>query len=668
MSCVICNESKDPLIKVKEKGLSSLIDCSKKRNEDSICQSLIKSQIENTGVFVHENCRKRFTNKRRISIDKQERDRNTRKSTGSFNWKQNCFFCKEPCDSKNPSRKVWHLASTLQIRKSVLDTCKSKLESNADDEWALQVQKRTLECIDFVAAEARYHRSCRLQFENQNPSTDEPNAKKKRGRNVNSKQMESFDKACKWLEDEVSIHSMPEFRQKVKEFSGVNEPYDSRYLKKLLKDRYGSHISFSEENGKETIIYFLDMANFIINTKFKERFQDIKEESEMIIKTAANLIKSEIREKSYTNESYPTSEEIQSQWIPDSLRLFMSSFTKSIVKQESIGQSIVKSTSHQQLPPLLFALAVEVDHIYGSRWLNDELYKLGFAVSYNEVTRFKQACVVTQSIDDQIKRLSSESSFTQFIADNVDHNISTLDGKGTFHGMGIIASTVNSRGHIIEEIKIKRPQKLLKVDQLSLKATDVPIIDYDFPQQRKFNSILFKPSLELLYPCVLPESLNADILWHAAGLFSSQQKPRPNWSGYMQRISNGDHLPNSTITLLPIIDLNPSNYTCIYSTLLFVIDQCKKLDIVTPSITFDQPLWLKATEIVIEKSLNIVVHLGGFHTLISFAGSIGSLMDGSGIESMLQTVYGENTVKHMLGGKAIARALRGHNLVEVHLA
>lgn len=41
---------------------------------------------------------------------------------------------------------------------------------------------------------------------------------------------------------------------------------------------------------------------------------------------------------------------------------------------------------------------------------------------------------------------SSESeieneSFVQFIADNVDHNIQSLDGFGTFHGMGIIATS-----------------------------------------------------------------------------------------------------------------------------------------------------------------------------------------------------------------------------------
>ena len=41
------------------------------------------------------------------------------------------------------------------------------------------------------------------------------------------------------------------------------------------------------------------------------------------------------------------------------------------------------------------------------------------------------------------------------------------------------------------------------------------------------------------------------------------------------------------------------------------------------------------------------------------------LMDGSGIESILQKVYGENSVEYMmLGGKAIARALLKHILVE----
>jgi len=32
------------------------------------------------------------------------------------------------------------------------------------------------------------------------------------------------------------------------------------------------------------------------------------------------------------------------------------------------------------------------------------------------------------------------TQFVQYVADNVDHNIKTLDGNNTFHGMGMIAA------------------------------------------------------------------------------------------------------------------------------------------------------------------------------------------------------------------------------------
>ena len=49
---------------------------------------------------------------------------------------------------------------------------------------------------------------------------------------------------------------------------------------------------------------------------------------------------------------------------------------------------------------------------------------------------------------------------------------------------------------------------------------------------------------------------------------------------------------------------------------------------------------------------------------MSFAGYLDFVMDGFGIESVFKAVYGEDTVKHMLGGKAIAEALRAHILLE----
>lgn len=174
----------------------------------------------------------------------------------------------------------------------------------------------------------------------------------------------------------------------------------------------------------------------------------------------------------------------------------------------------------------MLALGVGLDHIYGSRWLIDDLFKLGFTVSYTEVTKYKQACSGVP-IDQQIKSLCPEEIFSQFVADNTDHNVQTLDGKGTFHGMGIIAATIKSREDIIEEIKVKKPGKLLKADEVASLGNQIPIMQYMLPSESKFVSVILRPKIELLMPYVMPSS-NADDIWTAAGLFSNKENPRPN--------------------------------------------------------------------------------------------------------------------------------------------
>ena len=46
-------------------------------------------------------------------------------------------------------------------------------------------------------------------------------------------------------------------------------------------------------------------------------------------------------------------------------------------------------------------------------------------------------------------------------------------------------------------------------------------------------------------------------------------------------------------------------------------------------ITFDLPLWIKATRIVLETGMRIVVRLVGFHILKNFSGCIGCIMAGA---------------------------------------
>ena len=61
-------------------------------------------------------------------------------------------------------------------------------------------------------------------------------------------------------------------------------------------------------------------------------------------------------------------------------------------------------------------------------------------------------------------------------------------------------------------------------------------------------------------------------------------------------------------------------------------------------------------------NMNIFVHLGGFHQLMRFLGSIGCLMEGCGLLAALGNVYAPITVGHMFSGKGFTRAIRGHML------
>ena len=75
----------------------------------------------------------------------------------------------------------------------------------------------------------------------------------------------------------------------------------------------------------------------------------------------------------------------------------------------------------------LFGLGVGNNHGIGSKTLLTEISKLGYAISCDEVKRYKQSV----SMDEDHKLDHIKDAITQFVVDNVDYNIDTLDGKGT---------------------------------------------------------------------------------------------------------------------------------------------------------------------------------------------------------------------------------------------
>jgi hypothetical protein len=56
------------------------------------------------------------------------------------------------------------------------------------------------------------------------------------------------------------------------------------------------------------------------------------------------------------------------------------------------------------------------------------------------VLMFERCAAITSNTELNIQ----PNSVVQYVADNADHSLRTIDGMGTFHGMGIIAAITPS--------------------------------------------------------------------------------------------------------------------------------------------------------------------------------------------------------------------------------
>ena len=309
------------------------------------------------------------------------------------------------------------------------------------------VRRRLSVCTDLVADEAVYHTDCHAKFFSSDWALV---SKENRGRKESTAKLSAFGKMCDWLDQQNELYTLQDLHNKMIEHSGGTDVYGTKRIKQKLQEKYGDYIFFAEISGQKNVVCFRNTASLIISDKwYEERNSNVDEEGTRILDMAAKLIKNSLRiavREKYTIDTFPSAEDATKLgWIPEELRRFLANIIKSEPKVESIGQCIVKAAMPRSvLPPILFALSVQLDHVFGSKWQLSLLEKLGFSLSYCEVNRFKQTVVMSDNIEDIIQSIACEGCYITFVADNVDHNTATLDGLRTFHGMGVMAVITNS--------------------------------------------------------------------------------------------------------------------------------------------------------------------------------------------------------------------------------
>ncbi|XP_037043653.1 uncharacterized protein LOC119079700 [Bradysia coprophila] len=603
------------------------------------------------GQFVHKHCRRDFG--RKSSKESYPEDLTaSNQITSDVSLDEICFFC--GCPAKYIENGKRRLDVEIAKTSKFIENLPANIAKRSD-EWSQKVANR-IEGKDLL--NATYHKNCNIHFQTLKsiPLCHGVSVAKQVGRPQNQSKLEALSKVVKLMEsaeDEIfSIKDLVELMQQE-----CDEIIENRYLKKKLLEYFGERVLVITNDGKPDLLVLSQSVKPLINKLYEQQLsRQGQSERDVYVSKAADIIKSEVLVASANKECYPSSETLsdvakQNQFLPNSLRRFLSEIfveANCELKIASIGQAIMQAMRPRTIiAPLQIGLGVQLHHAFKSKFLIETLHKMGFSSSYSEVLRFRYCAASTV---EEIH--PNPNQMVKFVADNIDHDTRTIDGKGTFHGMGIIAAFTPGQS---SKVVVRSKATIEDVKAVG----QIEVLPYS--NKPVGHGMCYEDVPELKYEDdFLPTTLLLNTTWLL-------RTTRPSWSGIMQLISHGSHPGNSSIKVLPMIDLAASDPTCIFSALHFLCKEAEKYG-VTPIITFDQPLWWKASLIIQDEPVSsrlkkIVLLLGGFHMQMSFLGSIGYLMTGTGLQECLETVYAPNSVIHMLSGKAIQRAVRGHFLV-----
>lgn len=671
--CLICGNELIENVVVVTNGISAISEASKKRKD-----SLHTKVLEKSSIKLHKSCRQQYTRPSSIQaavkkLDEQHNEPSTsttgvtrRSHHATFDFKMCCFICGKSANvsSKTPVkyRKAFHEISTIEFKDNFLNKCDIR-----NDEWGETVKARILSTIDLVAAESRYHKQCYTEF------TRSKSSETQKGR-PKTKLASTFDELCKYIEqNDECQYTLKEVQDIFKSLTEENEVYSDKHLKSLLQEHFKERLTVTNVSGRKNVLCLTDNVHKIMDQWYKSRDVNPEEERKRIVLAAASIIREDIQKKSYDFNSYPDLEAIKTggkNLIPETLDIFTSHVTKKKNMTESqrvdkkclvINHAIVSAVRPRSfLSPIQTSLALTLHRLYGSKHLINMLSTMGVCSSYNEATIYSASLVSAGSPNVE------QDGFIQHVFDNADVNVRTLDGLGTFHAMGGIQC-------ITPGSCVKAETTVQRISAGSFCNT-TSIREYAYPLKKR-NTGLSKMIIKDLNEIEQVRSVSSfpsTYLHPYNYVWLSDIQSQPGWSGFMTNlVTSSEECQRTYIMAVPFINLDPSNMSTIYTALQFAADQSKTQN-QTCIVTFDQPLFLKAIDIVAASDTTnniskIVVRLGGFHLLMSYMGAVGKIMEGSGLTDLWSTVYGKATVNHMMNGHAYDRCLRAFTLTAAAL-
>lgn len=186
---------------------------------------------------------------------------------------------------------------------------------------------------------------------------------------------------------------------------------------------------------------------------------------------------------------------------------------------------------------------------------------------------------------EQPEALTSLGLFAQYVFDNADFDINTIDGKNTFNCMGGIE--VVAPKHLIPPIEsLPRLTALLTAPKMA-PLSDIPIVLYERAdqidssmQQITIQTIINPSSVVDPY-----ENSYPDIIW-----LLGKGLGVPNvlsWHGFMHKHYSNKPYVVSSVHFLPFVNLKASSNDALNSVLEYAAESTRKNGQVTGFVTMD---------------------------------------------------------------------------------
>lgn len=306
-----------------------------------------------------------------------------------------------------------------------------------EDTLGAEVFGRLSSINDLVAEEAVYHKDCYINFLKptslQIPKTDIP-----RDCHVTKAMEEIFtyleeSSDCQFSKDEIMgiiSETKPQWRT----------------IKTELERKYGNRILITPGINRFSVpvVCFRDSGNKIINEAwYGNRAKNEEEERLRIVAKAVEILRQDIQSQVYSTETYPPTDDFLKNpgTMPQSLTFFLEGLllanTNRIEETKrkcaALGNAIIGIVRPRTfVSPLLCSLSLLIYRKYASRHLIDLLANLGFCASYYEAQKLEMSAIYSAKPGFNVKK----GAFNQFVFDNVDFNVCTIDGLNTLHAMG----------------------------------------------------------------------------------------------------------------------------------------------------------------------------------------------------------------------------------------